>query len=372
MFVWIISLCSFVYAQEGDIKIIDDEEKSSSKYSDMYSDFETVSNAAEAVKTGVGTAKTGVKWGKEIKAGEFNPIKKLKGSLKGMVFKYKSAKMGPLSLLKDISKKISKALSKVDKRINMWRTTLPTLKAYAKTSKLLVDNTVQVFKEFKIKDLWDIDRKWNRKMESSVLANYRCFYSFGKWMSQRYYQVNKADIIKNNMKKYDVLIYPDDEVQKGVCYNETVLASNLYVLHNMHAFNNLPKTSLMNAAEVLHFNERILARSYDYNDEGITFEQAMFDTISGYMAMDGKTMVDDQNLAAFIALKRAEVEIQRTELEQIQTNITVQYSRLLLRAKEKQALTDDKHNNDLKKLIGNEKLKSYIEHREDVFGDISG
>jgi hypothetical protein len=357
-----------VFAQESDIKTIDDEDHTSSKYSDMFQDFETVTNAVENAQKGVTTTKTTVKFIKTKKAGNLKKL--IKGSLKGLVFKYKSAKMGPLSILKQIQEKVSEVLHKVDDRINMWRNTLPTLKAYAKTSKRLADNTVQVFKEFEIQDLVDIDREWNRKMESSVLANYRCFYSFGRWMSAKYYRANAKDIEESNQKKYDMVMYTPEELQNGICYNETVLASNLHVLNTMHIFNNLPKTTLMNGAEALHYTERILSRSYDYNDEGNTHQQAVFDSIAVFLNEERKTLVDDQNISAYINQKRAEVEIQNTELEQILTNITVQYSRLLMRNKERQALSQDKFNADIKKLVGDNKLKSYEKHRKEIFKDL--
>ncbi len=358
-------------AEDTGALTIDDEDKVSSKYSDMYDDFETVENAVSAAKGTVGTVKTGKKYVKELKADKFNPIEKTKGALKGLVVKYKSAKMGPLALLKQVSDKISTVLKRVDNRINMWRTTLPTLKAYAKSSKLIANNTVKVFKEFRIKDIWDIERTWSRKLESSILSNYRCFYSFGTWMSHKYYHANREDILKNSMRKYDVLMYSDEALQQGICYNEAALTSNLLVLHTMNTFNYLPKTTLMNAAEALCLTEKILSRSHDYTTKGVSHQQAINDSIANYLQMDKKTFVDDQNISAFIAHKRAEVEIQSTELEQILTNLSVQYSRLLLRQKEQQALGDDKFNNDLKRLINHKRLKSYKEHRKQVFRELS-
>ena len=367
-----ISLIAFpIFAGDDDgLKVIDDGDKTSSQFSDMYDDIETVENAVNAAKGTVQAVKTTKSYIKERKKGKFNPIEKAKGKFKEMVFKYKSTKAGFLKLLYDFSRGVSKVLQKVDKRINMWRTTLPTLKSYAKTSKLLVNNTVEVFREFRVKDLWDIDRAWSRKMEAYLYKTYRCFFSFGRYMTKRYYLVNEEDIKANCNKKYDFFMYGEDDLQQGICYNEVVLSSNMYVLFNMHKFNNLPKTTLMNAAQALHCTEGILRKSYDLNFMGVPFQQAMYDSIALALECDKKTYVDEQQLGAYIAQKRAEIEIQRTELEQILTSMTIQYSRLLLREKERGALASDSYDGELKRLSGGGNFKNYQEHRKEIFGNL--
>jgi hypothetical protein len=50
-----------------------------------------------------------------------------------------------------------------------------------------------------------------------------------------------------------------------------------------------------------------------------------------------------------------------TELEQILTNLTIAYSRLLLRKKEQAGLAEDDFNGDIRELVGEKKLITYEE-----------
>lgn len=352
----LILLVTVVYSQSDEYEV-NDEDKTSSRVNNMFSDIEQIEKAANAVKTGTqaGKAISKIKNFEDVKALTVN---QLKSNLKEKVFKYKNAKAGFLKRLFDFANKTEKMLSGVNDKINEWNTTLPTIRAFGKSMRGMLDNTVEVFGDFEWSDLIDIDRKWNKRMESQLLIDKKTFFIFSNYLKKRYYKVNKES--EEELKNYFLNLFVYDENYNNKYYIDALASA--------HEHRMIPALTLYNCSEALSLSAQILSRSYSLNDDGKSFEEAKNDSIESVLKKPKRTMQDERQLQAFIERHRQEIEVQTTELEQVLASLEQKYGRLHLRKAEIRSMENESYYTTIDRMLATKKTEftSIDQYRESL------
>lgn len=332
-----------MYTGYGDVAsetTVNDEDKTSSNVNNMFTTIEYVEKAAKVVKGAKETKKTigEVKNIKNLGDVKDLGVDKLKSSLSSLVFKYKPAKTGFLFQLSQYTKKIEKILGDVSDKLNKWNTTLPTIRAYGEASRKMLDNTVEVYNDFRWKDLWDIDRKWDRRVEGIIDQANRTYIYFSSYMINRYNEVNERERKESIQNYFLNLFMYSDNIQDG---------DYLDVLSTTHEHRLLPTSSLYNAAEALSMTNQIINMRNSINSRGITDEEQSFEDITEAISNGKRTMQDERQIQAMIEMNRNEVALQQIQLNQVLTNLMQRYARLELRRQEIGAMQSERYINSL-------------------------
>lgn len=331
----------FLYAQESSEQdVIDDGDKTSSRISDMIT---TVEQAKKAVGVVQG-AKEAVDLAKNLK--NLNLKEMAIEKLKGAVIQYKNTRQSFLQFVSGITEKVTEVLDRAGKRVNMWRTTEPTLMAFGEGLKQMADNTIKVFSEFRPSDLVDIDRKWSRKMEDQLRADKRfvlgCIYFLDYSSSLRARETFNSLFLDDGLKDH-------------------MMSSPLGIraaVHQMtketHAYRSIPSAALHRAGESIEATGRIVGQSHQYSelDPSLSKEQEDFQRIQQTLEDESQTYEDARELSAFIALKRQTVSVQSTQLQQMLSMLQADLARMYLNDQEILAMQSEQVNNSLKIISG--------------------
>jgi hypothetical protein len=347
-----------------DPTTVDDEDKTSGRVNDIINSVETATKAIDAYNT----AKTVKNTANQLK--QFKNLKDVKeftkGKLLGAITQYKSCKWAFFKHISDMSNKMADVMAKCNDRVNMWRTTEPTLISYYKSMGRLSNNTVQVFKDFELSDMVDIDRKWSRKMEKQIKNDANLAYSFFAFASSQY----GSDYYKN---KYSGLFMPMS-IKKDLTNDQERLDAYLEIKDNVHEFNQIPFQTLALASDALINIRQIADQAHgaSFEDPSVSNEEHSMELIENALKAENATYNDIVDNGVLISDKRAEISIQRTQLNQIFSELQTRYSRLLMRRREKMALEYEDIDNTLNKLVNGGKFQTIDQARIARFGKDAG
>jgi len=289
----------------------------------------------------------------------------IKGKLQGMVVRYHNSK-GFIPFMKTLQEDILAILQVASDRIDMWRTTLPTIQGYGHATLVLANQTVQVFKDFKIEDLWDIDRKWSRKMEKSVMSNIyniRGFMGFlwriGQskntedyfyYFSNRYMpQTTYADSSNPLHITILAIIESEELAAMGLDTNgydkDSILSEGRAFL-----FHELPKKEITTGIQSLISIKEIFesAQRREEDENGYFKDNYILDVLNNVDA----TYLDEITLLAYIKQLRTDVEAQKVLLQQQQSYMSEIYARVQMTNTEKQAARFNHYTKEMGLILG--------------------
>jgi hypothetical protein len=332
-----------LFADVSEEQTINDEDKTSSRINNMFEDIETIEKAANAAKTGTKVYKEAKKV-KNLKDVKDVSVSSLKDKAKGLVFKYKNAKAGFLYQLYNFANKTSQTLDGMNKKLNQWNTTLPTIKAYGKAMRNMLDNTVEVFHEFEWDAFYDIDRKWDKKLEGQLTADYRTFQRFSRYLENRYYSANKEK--SSLIAAYFGGLFDFD--------NEIALDTDAYMITALSSANEhrmVPYYTLYNCSEALSLTSQMIEDIHGLNDNGVPKEQQKSADMVRVLQNGKRTMEDERQLQAMIERARHEANVQSAQLEQLLASLQEKYARLYLLKTETKALESESYYSSLEKMM---------------------
>ena len=344
---WVLASVFIVVSQEtppsSNDQTIDDDDKVSSRINDMITGVDDAQKGMSAVSTG----KQAVDLAKNLKNLNLKQIKDdAANALKNTVVQYKNSKQSFIQLMDSVTSKITRVLDQASQRVNMWRTTEPTLIAFGDGMKQMADNTVKVFSEFEPKDLLDIDRKWDRKMEGQ-LANDQ------KFVVGMIYFLNTTAALKSRDAFNSIFL--DDGLQNQMTSTTLgVQASVIQMTVPIHTYRQIPSAAMHRASEAIEVCGTICAQSHDVSgsDPSMSNEQADFNKIQQTLVDPKQTYEDAQELSAMIALKRQTVSTQTTQLQQTLSMLQADIARMYLNDQEKISMQTEQVTNSLKVLSG--------------------
>lgn len=353
---------------------VPDTTKTSAKLANLLTDPANVDKLDKAISAGV-TGVVGTKVVvKAIKAGglkDFVAEQKpdLKGKWKELVLRYKNPKVGVLPMAKLIQEDVLRVITAAADRIDMWRNTLPTIQGYQQSVIRLANNTVKVFKEFKVSDLWDIDRKWSRNMESAVQANISNFHGFlhfldgfkGSDASDRTAYLNSRYVPITVDNYVDATNSDDIALSTQIFAEESGAMEAGTPAGKAYLFFELPKSEMLAGINGLVTVSSILDPSYQASENGsqqqIPNEQQEVDDITEMLNDDERTYLEELSLLAHIKQLRIEVETQRFQLSQQSAYMSTIFARSQMIDYEVDAAVRGYNTEEMKKIMGNLKPK---------------
>jgi hypothetical protein len=276
--------------------------------------------------------------------------------------KYKNSKGGGgfFNFIRNTQDILMSILNTAGDRIDMWRTTLPNLHAWKKSTIKMWDNTKKVYREFKWSDLWDIDRKWSRKMERTNVGWIKQYYGFlnylwslgnvdaqKRWKHFEYYtyrwQLDSMKITDMNLDKLKTIktIIDDEEFEAMDMLTDEGKA---------YLFRRLPLeemetaiTALVNVSDVLEGDLYSDGDTQSKEDLIYDLQQRVFD--------DNNTYLKTMTLLATIKRHRTDIEAQITTLRQIQSNMATNYARVQMMELEEEMVAQAYHTNHIKRIV---------------------
>jgi hypothetical protein len=344
--------------------VVNDEDKTSGRVNDLISSVETALKAADIIATAQTVKKT---WDKVSK---FKNLKDWKdfGSkqLTGLVTQYKSTKWSLFSWLDNVSSKMADIMAKGNDRVNMWRTTEPMLISYYNAMGKLSNNTVQVFRDFELSDLIDIDRKWSRKMEGQVMKDEQLIYSFLSFASSHF-----DDNYYNRKFTY---MFMSDAMKKELTKTQTDMEAYLEIMNNVHPFNQIPYQTMNFSSDAMLKIREVSAQAHagSTDDPTTSNEQEAIDKAEYSLNNQSSTYNDIMDNKAFLEAQRAKVAIQRIQLQQIFEELQTRYTRLLLRNRERMAIQYEAIDNTINRLGNGGTFENLDTARVRRFGEDAG
>lgn len=347
MMISLLLAASFIYSDDktsiDDPTIVDDQDKTSGRVNDLITSVETATKAIELYNT----VKDGKKVVDEVK--KFKNLKDIKGTvkdkIKGTITQYKSTKWSLFKWVSDVSNRMADVMESANDRINMWRTTEPMLLNYYKSMGRVTDNTLEVFRDFELSDMIDIDREWSKKMEKQLNQDKNLVYSFLVFSSKQFPDEYHRKRVSSMFMEYSI----EDELTG----NQEDLDAYMEMKDNVHQFNRIPYRTMAYATDALLSVREISQQSHKEasGDKSVTEEQYYMELVSESLQNPNATYNDIVDNGALIDTKRSEVSLQRAQLKQIITDLQSKYSRLLMRRKERMAIEYEEMDNTLEKLI---------------------
>lgn len=335
--------------------VIDDEDKTSSRISDMITGVE---QAKKVVGVTQGT-KEAVDMAKNLK--NINLKEKAIDKLKGSLIQYKNSRQSFIQFISGVTDKVTDVLDRASKRVNMWRTTEPTLIAFGEEMKQMADNTIKVFSEFRPKDLVDIDRKWSRKMEDQLISDKR--FTLGC-----IYFLNYSSSIKARQSFNSLFL--DDGLKDQMMSSPIGIRASVYQMTKpVHSYRRVPSAALHRASESIEASGRIVSQAHESSDidPSISIEQQDFNKIQQTLEDSSQTYEDARDLSSFIALKKQIVTTQCTQLQQILSMLQADIARMYLNDQEIVAMQSEQVANSLKILSGGAPLQTIDEAMKEAY-----
>jgi len=324
----------FAFAQDsisnttsGEVRI-DDEDQVSGKFGTLMDGIETVEKAVKiknAASTGVKIIAEGKKVLKEG-VGSLKDRFSLK-NLKGKLLVYKNEKVDFLATFNKAANRLDSVMVKVNDRVNMWRTTLPRLRGYKDAIGRLAERTTAHFKDFKWKDLIDIERTWDRETQLICqdwkglgVSIYNYSRKLGKdggettgdlsWL-EVLFKRNKSDQFRSK-----------DEIQAELSVDiELEVLGNRDVQNQPHYF--IPQIILAQSTNAMQ-KVNDIAKEYSIaSGENSTNEDELFSSVEKEINDADKMITDERELQAKIESIKMDIEMQRASIREI-TNYQLQ------------------------------------------------
>jgi len=344
MLLMVVLPLTVAVSEEDPIKsqeTINDDDKTSSRISDMITTVEQAKKAINVVQGG----KAAVDLAKNLKS--INIKENLLQEAKAKLIQYKNTKQSFIHFVSGITDKTTEVLDKASYRVNMWRTTEPTLQAFGEGLKQMADNTVKVFQEFEPNDLIDINRKWDRKLEDQLKADKRfvlgCIYFLD------YNTSIKA------RESFNALFLDDSGLKDHMMRSPLGVRAAVYQMTQpIHTYRKIPSIALNHSSESLEAVGRIIGQSHDESqlDPSASGEQQDFKKIQETLQDTNQTYEDARELGAYISLKRQAITMQTTQLQQILSLLQADLARMYLNDQETVAMQSEQVSNSLKMISG--------------------
>lgn len=340
---------------ESQVTTIDDGDKGSAKYGNLIDKVETAEKAYDAVN-GVIAGVDAVKKLKSFDAKKALSLKNLgskaKEELMAWATKYTHSK-GAFNRFMDVTlKKVDKVINKASDRVDMWRTTYPSIKRYAHSLTRLTDDTKQLFCDWKPKDMLDIDRKWDRHLQSNLDA-------YGKTFKH----------IRTFLKKFE----PDDQKQfyQSIIpeYDDDIFKADLLAsrakdeMSDIHDYRDVPHRTIQFCSATMYSLDEVESKSKSPSKEDgtISEEQSSFDHIVNELSNSSQTYEDSRELAAYIEQERAKIRIQQLQADQMKSAIELRYTNLIKRDQEIMADQSDMSKQSLQVICGGKRLYKILQ-----------
>ena len=383
--------------------VVPDTTQSSGKVGAIMTDpnnVDKLDNIMKGITTGVAITKYVVKnkenikeTMKEMKDAKSADLQKYREGLK---VKYKNSKggMGFFNFVRTTQGFLDDILKTAADRIDMWRTTLPTLQAWGQSMKLFAQQTATVYKSFKWKDLIDIDRRWSREFEK---INMGWIYKYGYGFLDYLWSLGNVEGIQSRYTRYQSYIYEwqldsmrmEREnikklavIKKGIESEEFAAIEALSDSGRMYLFHRLPVEEMETAIIGLSNVIDIIGSDID-GTGGKKSKNNWLSELEDLANDENNTYLTTQRVLATIKMERTNIEGQRATLQQIQSNLAHFYARVQMMETEEKAMLQGASTEALKNIVGakipadkaNEWLpKDRIEYEDDysVTGEIWG
>jgi hypothetical protein len=304
---------------------VDDKEQGSGRIGNLSDNIETIDKGISVVTTAQSAAST-YKWLKTTPKNKREAD--IKNALINGVNAYQNTKVGLVSWINRVTKKVSQIATKANERVQLWNTALPTMQRYWDNTKLITNQTVDVFRSFRPTDMLDIDRKWDRKMQrtinqwpTAVRSWYYYYDSFDRPYWSEFYRStfvpeHPADRLRTSNELSEISDDILSDVDPVIALPRTVLenvAANMLDLRELNSFWNAPSSK----------------------DNSRTVEEHTFEIISTNLSDVNQTYEDERELSSFIESERSKVSNQNTQILQRVTLMSVDLARLHMLDKEK-------------------------------------
>jgi len=271
----------------------------------------------------------------------------------GLGVKYKNSKSYFFTFVNKTRDFLLDVLNTASDRIDMWRTTLPNIKAWGASTRRLVDNTRKVYSSFKWKDLWDIDREWSRQMERVNMRWINQYHGFMGYLwslgdvsvekrfarKANYIYQWRADSLRADAREKNRL----KQIQEKIDLEDFLEMEALSEKGRALLFKRLPIEAQETAIIGLSHVFDIMA-----NDSAQT---AVLEELQRNVSNRDITYLNSMELLANIKLRRTDMETQRATLQQIQSNMATMYARLQMMEMEEKAAAQGRNTEELKRIL---------------------
>lgn len=255
---------------------------------------------------------------------------KFKDMAQDLFSKYQNSKVGLMTHLSRVQKKIYNVLQKASQRVDKWRTTVPKIRAYAQKTQRYMDDSYDFAKTFELSDLWDIDRNFSKEMEWRLKQGRRLGLSIWDFLLSRIERKGFLEGIEN-------ILFPDYTEQLnrsalgGFVYLDDPSESErvpIFVLHE--SLNVLNTVQEMAEAEITPSEEAPGLTRQQFLDRRL--REALFDTKAGY--------VDQVSLRQDILNRQYEIAVRRSLLKDKSAELDLLWGKLAAgRLENKEATT---------------------------------
>jgi len=318
----LIVISFFLFSINAYGQRIDDEDKVTGKYGTLMDGLKTIEKLNKIRSAGQGI-KEGIAIGKAIKT---DGIKGLKDrfSLKNLLLVYKNEKIDFIVTFNKASERLDSVITRVNDRVNMWRTTLPRLRAYKESIARMTDRSTSHLKDLSWKDITDIERTWDREAEVIV--------EDWKGLGQSIYNYSQSfgdDGLYNNRSSISRIAKLFSRERNNIAYKskeelvaESMVDIELEVLANRKD-ENIPHymTPQVILAQTIAAMQKTTEIAMEYGapnkDKNGTIEDDLFKTIGKEVLDNSKMITDERELQAKIENIRLDIQAQRSSLQEI-------------------------------------------------------
>lgn len=261
---------------------------------------------------------------------------------------WRNSKSGLITTLTTTLNKISGVITKIGKRVDRWRTTLPKLQAYGKAVDNFYENSGNFLGSFELSDLYDLDRKWSKELETRVTLGKWFGISILDWLLNR----------KNGVDKWAALLDAYHvEGSKGGAEFRSVLGAHELMLKDLPKSRQYPSRVLlssmeaMNTIEVIQGNE---TKCVQMDAEGNclkTVRDQHTEAMYGEFTRPNLTLADLNKLDERIQRRRLEIARYRQLLQESKARLVDEYASMQAMAVADKAMAQEAGCVNLKSIL---------------------
>jgi len=312
--------------------------------------FSQVSDAVGGVASVPGAASEVRDAVTEVK--EVGLVKGLQGMATQIALPYTNSKASVLMMVNNALKKTNEVVSKVAKRVDMWRTTKPTIEKYYNAAGRLADDTKKLYKEFTWKKFFDPKRPWDKQREQLFDADVDATHWRGAYvrycndvrdyMTYLYNNANSKDESAEERRRASLM------TRRGHIVPNVLTHENMPMLVNRDGSMNddlipgfqdamVPHNALELSALILFTLDELQAEYKSAAKDSEFGNVSVEDDIIQRMMKDlnaSETPVDTRNLSKYISERRLRVHDQAIRASQLRVQAQTYFANLFLREKE--------------------------------------
>jgi hypothetical protein len=215
------------------------------------------------------------------------------------------------------------------------------------------DASADVLRDFQVSDMWDIERKWDRRLESQVQQMRFTVTSFSTWMKKRYATANREDLRAMAEQHYEQLLLESRLDRMASSDDEKMVQAYVEVVGELDAFTLVPKTALAQMGETFFLTNEIAQKYHGIEEKkGTSMEMAMYDTVKNLIGNEERTIDDERQLSVYINKKRQMLAADMVAIQQMKANTMVLYGRLKLWDREIEMLNKQQYSSSMAEIAG--------------------